>query len=295
MPDQPVYIREVRPASLWQAQEKAHHRRLEPVLTPYLAQRSRGEKDPVMDFLFEYYAFRPGRLLRWSPGFGVALQGEAATRFEERPGFVRTPVGIALDPACFSERRKQGIRWIRDLLAATATRTPFLGCHGMHEWAMVYRAQAVRHQHVRLRMAPEALATFVESTPVVCSHYDAFRFFTPEARPLNRHQPTHETMPQLEQPGCLHANMDLYRWAYKLYPWIPGDLLADAFDLACRIRTIDMRASPYDLQAYGLAPIPIETPEGRQCYRDHQQHFTKEAAPLRARLLKGYNTLIKQF
>ena len=26
----------------------------------------------------------------------------------------------------------------------------------------------------------------------------------------------------LEQPGCLHATMDLYKWAYKLGPAVPG-------------------------------------------------------------------------
>jgi len=163
----------------------------------------------------------------------------------------------------------------------------------MHEWAMVYRADAVRHGQVPLRMTPEALAAFVESVPLVCTHYDAFRFFTPEARPLNRHQPSREAMPALEQPGCLHTNMDLYRWAYKRYPWTPGDLLADTFDLACRIRSVDMRASPYDLRAVGLDPIAIETPEGRSAYRDHQQRFADEAAPLRARLRGVYDALIE--
>ena len=278
---------------MWRAQEKAHRDRLQPVLGPYLEQRSRGIKDPVMDFLFEYYGFRPSRLLRWSPGFGVALRGEAAEAFRAHPAFARTPAGIALDPARFPERRKQGLGWIRDLLAATETRPPLLGCHGMHEWAMVYRADTVRHGQVPLRMTPEALAAFVESTPVMCTHYDAFRFFTPAARPLNRHQPTRETMPALEQPGCLHANMDLYRWAYKLSPWTPGSLLADTFDLACRIRTVDMRASPYDLRPAGLEPIAIETPEGRSTYRDHQQRFAREAAPLRERLRGVYDVLIE--
>ncbi len=292
MPRQPAYIRDARPARTWQAQESAHRARLEPMLRPYLERRSRGVKDPVMDFLFEYYAFRPSRLLRWSPGFGVALEGEAAEAFLDQPFFARTPAGVALDPARFPERRKQGLRWIRDLLAATETRPPLLGCHGMHEWAMVYRNDAVRHGQVPLRMTPDALAAFVESVPVVCTHYDAFRFFTPEARPLNRHQLSRETMPALEQPGCLHANMDLYRWAYKLYPWTPGALLADAFDLACRIRTVDMRASPYDLRAAGLEPIAIETPEGRRVYRDYQQQFASEAAPLRTRLRAVYDALI---
>ena len=70
-PRQPAYIRDARPARTWQAQQQAHRARLASVLEPYLERRSRGVKDPVMDFLFEYYAFRPARLLRWSPGFAL--------------------------------------------------------------------------------------------------------------------------------------------------------------------------------------------------------------------------------
>ena len=291
----PPYIRDVRSEDVWQPQEEAHRDRLRPVLDPYLDRRSRGVKDPVMDFLFEYYAFRPSRLLRWSPGFGVALQGEAAEVFLQQPVFARTPVGVALDPARFPAPRKKGVRWIRDLLAAIEVRPPFLGCYGLHEWAMVYRADAVRHAPVPLRMPPEELAAFVASSPIACTHYDAFRFFTPDARPLNRHQPTHETMPALEQPGCLHTNMDVYRWATKLHPWAPGDLLAEAFDLAYRIREVDMRASPYDLSTSGLDPIRIETREGRCVYRQYQQQFADEAAPLRARLRGVYDALIASF
>jgi hypothetical protein len=126
----------------------------------------------------------------------------------------------------------------------------------------------------------------------VCTHFDAFRFFTPEARPLNRIQPSFEAMPELEQPGCLHTNMDLYRWAFKLYPWVPGALIADAFLLAVRIREVDMRASPYDLRGLGYAPICIETPEGRREYRAYQQQFAEASAPLRARLLDRCEDLL---
>ena len=80
------------------------------------------------------------------------------------------------------------------------------------------------------------------------------------ARPLNRLQPTRETVPALEQRGCLHANMDLYKWAFKLAPLTPAELTADCFELARDIREVDMRASPYDLRSLGYGPIAIETP-----------------------------------
>ena len=99
-------------------------------------------------------------------------------------------------------------------------------------------------------------------------------------------QPTREESPHLEQPGCLHANMDLYKWSFKLAPWTPSDLVADAFELARDIRELDMRASPYDLAAFGYAAVAIETLEGRSEYEKSQRDFAKRARPLRQRLMK---------
>lgn len=79
--------------------------------------------------------------------------------------------------------------------------------------------------------------------------------------------------------------MDLYKWALKLAPFSPGELVADTFELACAIREVDMRASPYDVRALGFPPIPIETPAGRAEYEAHQRDFAGRAEPLRARLL----------
>src|SRR5699024_9447591 len=82
--------------------------------------------------------------------------------------------------------------------------------------------------------------------------------------PLNAEELTRATQVQREQPGCLHAGMDLYKWAGKLGPLIPGDLLLDTFELARDIREVDMQASPYDVSEYvgadgaPLVPIAIE-------------------------------------
>jgi hypothetical protein len=120
---------------------------------------------------------------------------------------------------------------------------------------------------------------------VCCTHFDAFRFFTPAARPLNRLQPARATVSAHEQRGCLHANMDLYKWAFKLAPFTPSELLADCFELARDIREVDMRASPYDLRALGFEPIAIETPAGRSDYERHQRTFAAHGEPLRERLI----------
>jgi len=125
----------------------------------------------------------------------------------------------------------------------------------------------------------------LEERGVRCGHADAFRFFAPTARSLNVLQPTRADQPELEQPGCLHANMDLYKFAYKLSPLVPSELVADTFALARRIRELDMRASPYDLATLGLPPVPVETPEGRAAYAAAQRGFAAEAAPLRQALV----------
>ena len=122
-----------------------------------------------------------------------------------------------------------------------------------------------------------------------CTHYDAFRFFTPPARPLNKLSPDLDGRLANEQPGCVHVTMDLYKWAMKSAPWVPAELAADAFELARDARSVDMRASPYDFSAVGLAPIRIETPEGRSEYEQEQRRLTKKAEPVRARLVASLN------
>ena len=130
-----------------------------------------------------------------------------------------------------------------------------------------------------------ALRTDVRLEDLVSGREDAFRFFTPPARPLNILQPSRETQHALEQPGCLHANMDLYKWSYKLAPLVGSETVADCFELARDIRALDMRASPYDLSDLGYEPVRIETPEGRAAYAVAQKRFAERAAPLRARLV----------
>jgi len=276
----------------WQAREKAHEDRIEQLIGDWQHQRSSGNSDPVTDFLFEYYRFRPSHLATWTPGYGICLSGPGAARFESRRYYSRTGSGIALDVSLLSEQRRRSLSWIRDLLHATQSRPPMYGCYGLHEWAMVYRTREIRHGAVPLRLSAEAINHVVESNTLACTHFDAFRFFTPDARPLNRKTLTRQQMQDYEQPGCLHTNMDVYRWAFKGFPWITSELIADAFELALDIRQVDMRASPYDLSAWNLAPINIETEAGQSEYRDLQQKFSLRAHRVRARLIDAYDTLV---
>jgi hypothetical protein len=118
-----------------------------------------------------------------------------------------------------------------------------------------------------------------------CSYFDAYRFFTAAARPRNTVTPEVFRRTELEQPGCVHGNMDLYKRAYKLLPVVPSDLVLDCFRLAKEIREVDMRASPYDLADLGYPPIPIETAAGKAEYVAAQRAFSERAAVLRERLL----------
>lgn len=271
----------------------AHRARLWPVVEAHLERAAKGIKHPVMDFLFTYYPYSPAQLLRWTPGWGVRLAGTVPAELAALPESETTADGWALCIERLPGRRRKAIDWISGFLEATANHTPRFGCFGLHEWAMVYRSPEVRHPQLPLRFSPGETARVVESLPLNCSHYDAFRFFTPAARPLNRLQPTRERQIDLDQPGCLHANMDLYKWAQQFYPWICGDLIADCFELAVAIREVDMRASPYDVTGFGFTPIAIETLAGREEYVALQREFMQRAQPLRKRLREAFDGLRK--
>ncbi|WP_153407431.1 3-methyladenine DNA glycosylase [Nocardia macrotermitis] len=275
----------------WRARAQDHRDRVESLVGPYLQRRSAGSKHPVIDFLFTYYGHKPAQLRRWHPGYGVAL--ENAREYDGARGYHRdeTTSARTADPA-YLLRRRDTLEFVANLLRATASRPARLSCFGLHEWAMVYRSQEVRHQQVPLRLGHAGTDAVVESMSLRCTHFDAFRFFTPEAVPLNIEPLTRETQTLREQPGCLHANMDLYKWAFKLTPLVGSALLLDCFELACAARELDMCASPYDLSEYGYEPIPIEIPAGRAEYVRQQSELADRAGALRAELLTACRELL---
>jgi hypothetical protein len=228
----------------------------------------------------------------WQPGCGVALEWPEPTisptplaGFSERHYSVVDGFLVA-DPRRLSEKERQRLGWILELLEATRNRIPNFACHGLHEWAMVYGGKEVRHESTTpLRLPQTEIDAFVKSRAIACSHHDAFRFFAADAKPMNRLQPTLDSRMTLEQPGCVHANMDLYKWAAKSMPWIGTSLLLDCFELAMELRDLDMRASPYDLSAWGREPIRIETAEGRRIYETEQRRLALPASELRERLM----------
>ncbi|WP_374197804.1 3-methyladenine DNA glycosylase [Rhodococcus sp. BP-332] len=269
----------------WHPRRLAHGERVDEMIGAYLERRAVGEPHPVLDFLFTYYSLKPGHLRRWHPGHGSVLTGPGIEDYRGRSGYVDVAVGgrpgVTVSSK-FLDRRSSAIEFVSTLIGRTATRPAQLGCFGLHEWAMVYRGgdEALRHD-VPLRLGHDGTDAVVESMPLRCTHYDAFRFFTPDAVPRNALELTPEHRLLTEQPGCLHASMDLYKWVAKLGPLLPSELLLDCFALSMTARELDMRASPYDLTAYGYSPVRVETPTGRAEYVRAQSAIAERGAAQR--------------
>lgn len=272
----------------WRARRDAHVQAVNSRTAAHLARRSRGEKHPVEDFLFTYYPFKPAKIAQWNPAPGTVLGIETE---DDRQYFSRRWYTVTdharVDAAGWWQDRGGGAVFIRDLLRSTLGRQAALGCFGLHEWAMVYKLKPgqQRHEDVPLRLSQEETDKVVENHRIQCTHFDAFRFFTPDARGLNTVQPTREGMRDNEQPGCLHAGMDLYKWAMKLQPMVEGSIVLEAFDLALQLRTLDMEASPYDVRPWGYGVVAIETAAGKAEYMKRQQSLSEKANRLRVALI----------
>ncbi|WP_068250205.1 3-methyladenine DNA glycosylase [Janibacter corallicola] len=271
----------------WQELAREHAAAVDGLTAGRLERRRRGERHPVEDFLFEYYNHPPAKLRRWHPGPGVRL-ADAAEPYGDRSGYVLAADGSAvLDSAAFLERRGRAVTFVRDLLEATLSRPGTHDCFGLHEWAMVHRLAPgeQRHEQLPLRLGQAGTDEVVEGHRIRCSHFDAYRFFTEAAAPRNTLRPTRETQLEHEQPACLHAGMDVYKWAFKLAPAVPSELTLAAFRHALRVRELDMAASPYDLSDLGIAPVAIETATGKAEYVTRQRELMVASNALRRRLL----------
>lgn len=270
----------------WQPLATAHAAEVSALTAAVKSRRANFEKHPIEDFLWDYYYLKPNQLAKWHPGYGYRL-ADAKAEYQSTRGYEILGDGSACVSDTFVQSHRDQITRTISLLNATVNRPARIGCYGLHEWAMVYGLEQaeIRHEQVSLRLSPAEIAEVVESHKINCSHYDAFRFFTTAAEPLNRLQPTRLTMIDNEQPGCLHANMDVYKWGYKLFPITSSDFVFRAFKLAREIRQLDMQAAPYDVTAWGLAPVKIETAAGKAQYVEYQLAFAERANELRRELI----------
>ncbi|WP_232016794.1 3-methyladenine DNA glycosylase [Gordonia insulae] len=282
------HVGDVLAPAEWRAHRDRHRARVDDLIGPYLRARRRGVRHPVIDFLFTYYSSRPAHVQRWHPGHGIVLAG--ADEYLGLRGYHRVDGGVTVDPE-FHRGRLGALGATAALLRATASRPARLGCFGLHEWAMVYRTDEPRHD-APLRLGRAGTDAVVDEMPLRCTHFDAFRFFTPAARPLNEAELDRDRQAADEQPGCLHATMDLYRACFTVAPLIDSDLTFSCFALALRARELDMRASPYDLTHLGYDPIPIETAAGRAQYVREQAAITEAGAALREAVAQRCTTLV---
>src|SRR5690625_1756589 len=121
-------LRKILPAVIWTGMQESHQQRLKSLIEPYLEKRSRRARDPVLDFLFEYYTFRPTHLYRWSPGIGVGLECNDSNQL---PGIRELTLheGVAwLDRDEFPVKRARSFRWILEVLHNSTKRRPLFGC-----------------------------------------------------------------------------------------------------------------------------------------------------------------------
>ncbi|WP_311197909.1 hypothetical protein [Ornithinimicrobium sp. INDO-MA30-4] len=183
--------------------------------------KSRGEKHPVDDFLFEYYRHRPSGLARWHPGVGVGLVD--APEHEQWRGYATTDGVTSLHVPDFVERRGATVDFVRALLASTLERTAAFSCFGLHEWAMVYGLDesAVRHEDWPLRLGSAGTDAVVEAHQISCSHYDAYRFFTPQPnRSTNSGLPVTRCQ-RLSSPAACTPGWTSISGASSLPRWSP--------------------------------------------------------------------------
>ena len=208
------------PRHEWLGRAQKHREAVDALSAEARQRKQRGEAHPIEDFMWTYYSQRPTQFAKWHPGFGVALLD--AHEYEGERGYetIGNQAAVARD---FLNQRAQSLTWILTLQLSLLEREPRFACFGLHEWAMVYRREQseVRHEQAPLRLSPSEIAEVVEAQELKCTHYDAFRFYVPEARSLNHLMLQREDQMRNEQSGCLHANMDLYKWCYKSTPIVP--------------------------------------------------------------------------
>lgn len=277
----------------WQVLRVAHREIVLPWITPRLERRSRQESHPVDDFLFEYYPISTNRLLTWHPGINKTLQALAddvsdfpETSYRYVPGSDGQFGALEISQGWLAKNQGPALL-LKDFLATTYSRTLRSGCFGLHEWAMVLGANEVRHEKWPLRLSQTQIQATIDEVGLRCTHFDAFRFFTPVAAPLNPLQLTRIDQTEVEQPGCLHANMDLYKHAQRFAPIFGSDLVRQSFQLARDIRSVDMQVAPYDLAELGVIPIRVETQTGRDTFAELQVEFAGRAQQLRLEMISA--------
>ena len=286
------------------------------------------DSHPIFNFIHTYYRYSISKVLAYSPGLGtqIQLEGVKASDLYFKPsdsrvtqestsGFL-SPYGLIFeedsgvayyDGATFvKEKEAQKLQEFLSILTETSMRPPMFSCYGLHEWAMLYSGRrnsqspelGSKHQKTPLRVTQEIIDDLVEGKQagctLMCTHFDAYRFFHPSSQELNViNDLSRKTQAKYEQGGCIHATMDLFKFAYTLYPFCSSTLLRKTLRLALAARKIDMRSSPYDVSKYlpeeEREPIRVEIAEGRKQFAVEQESLFHRSMPIRAELIVAYN------
>ena len=115
----------------WEAARLRHDERVGPIARDRLART--GRKHPVYDFLFEYYSYRAGHLLRWSPGIDVRLDGASPADMAWPQLFAFDERGAILPAHTFPRHRLEQLDWAIRYQTAIRDREPQFACFGLHE------------------------------------------------------------------------------------------------------------------------------------------------------------------
>jgi hypothetical protein len=193
---------------------------------------------PIYNFIFVYFFFNRKILFQYSPGIDVEIESN-----HDPKELVTINLAPELQPvsshrdnlAVTSIEKKLSKKFLQrtlHILKSIQSKTPSFWCFGLHEWAMQYHStqqtltlpqKNSSFQSLPLRVTQEQIESLINpirheaqsSVPRLrCTHYDAIRFFTPSSAPLNvvSPSPTRSTVDQYDQPGCIHVNMDLFKY-----------------------------------------------------------------------------------
>ena len=277
-------------------------------------------KNAIYNFLHTYYRFSTNTLMLYSVGQSLPFQlnDEEEDLKLLHPTFLRrrgTSYVYEMVPGELPRARLAELIRYREVLRGTINNSPKFNCFGLHEWAMLYSggegsAPRERHQkHASLRVSQAVVDDVVEGSSLKCTHFDAFRFFHSNAQPMNSPSPlTRQNQALNEQAGCIHSHMDLFKYAYTLYPLVSSDILQRALYLALRARTMDMAASPYEVSALVdeankvCAPeervrsfYAVESAEGRKLYMTEQERLWAASKPVREDIFKVYECALQKY
>ena len=147
----------------WRGRRAAHGECVHPFTSAFRSRRARGVLHPVHDFLFTYYTLSTSKLEQWHPGLGVELESSRDSVMEEylhSGAYIPTHRGFMLAAHAVRPHHRAQLTWTKQLCSAVLHREPRFACHGLHEWAMVYRSPDIRHAYP-LRLSADEVATVV--------------------------------------------------------------------------------------------------------------------------------------